>query len=483
VIASALTLALLCAPAAPAEIDVQLKTVDGELVCSIHTRGARPAEVLAEIARKSERALVGLDAGAPAEPIPVWLDERPLAYAVQTIAACAGLRAHVSISRIELDSDLGRDDDAAAFEDQCFSSYLRAIRAHPGHPLAAEGELVLGEIRLQRGDLRAAESHYRSVATRFAKSKEAPAALLHSGLILQRLGNWGEASQQFSALANLPQAHPYQARARLEFAHCMSERGEWRDALSVLDALENLYPTRLTSERQSRLYVRARALLAAKKDADAAQALAAADELGRSEEWDSGAMELRAEVLAHFGRHAESARAWLAFAQRCESQERSRAWVAAAQQSLAAGDALGVLCVQQLAKGTRAEDTIAALAEEACKEIGLATGEEAALGGDLLAQARSQVELGKHAKALALLEPLYLRREERPADSRLELVTLYARALAGEKGPDAAVAELRRNLASFSEPAAQKRLCSTAGELYEAARRFDEAIRAFGGQL
>ena len=480
---AALTL-LLSSTLPCSEVSVELKSVDGELVCTVHTRGASPAAVLAEIARKAERELVGLQADAPADPIPVWLDERPLAYAVQTVAACAGWRAHVNISRIELEQDLGRDDRAEDFDDQTFSAYLRAIRNHPRHALAAEGELVLGEIRQKRGDLRAAESHFAAVAARFENSKEAPEALLRSGLILQRLGEWSPAREQFSKLANLPQAHPYQTRARLEIARCMSENGDGRQALSVLEALDSVYPTKLTSERQSRLYVRARALLAANrnKEAEAAEALAAADELGRSEEGDGDAMELRAEVLAHFGRNAEAARAWLAFAQKAVGPEQLRAWVKAAQQSLEAGHALGVLCVLQLVKGTRAEGAVAALAETARKQLGL-PADEGGLGGDLLTGARLLLDQQKHKQALALLEPLYQRREERTADARLELVTLYARALSGVQGVDAAVTELRRNLDSFAEPAKKKSLCSTAGDLYEAARRFDEAVRAFGGQL
>lgn len=479
----ALLLASLCVPPQPAGIDVQLKTLDGEVVCTVHTRGASPAAILAEIARKSERELVGLDSAAPAEAIPAWLDERPLRYVVQTIAACAGLRAHVNISRIELEPDLGRGDALEAFEDQCFAAYLRAIRAHPEHALAAEGEMVLGEIREKRGDLRAAESHYRAVSTRYSQAPEAADALLRSALLLERLGDWDSAKEQFSALANLPQAHPYQARARLEIAHCMAETGDGRQALFVLETLDRIFPTTLTSQRQARLYVRARALLAAKKEAEAAKALSSADELGRNEEWDADAMELRAQVLAHFGRNSESARAWLAFAQKSTGQEQLRAWIHAAEQAHEAGDALGVLCVLHLAQGTRAETAIESLAESARKELGLSGGDDSALGGDLLAEARALVDQKKDARALALLEPLYRRREERPADSRLELVTLYARALAGEKGVDVGVAELRRNLDAFAEPEAKKRICSAAGELYESVGRFEDAIRAYGGQL
>jgi tetratricopeptide (TPR) repeat protein len=483
VIRAACLIAFLAVPPQPAEIDVQLKTVDGEVMCSVHTRGATPADVLAEVARKSERVLVGLDGVAPGEAIPVWLDERPLRHVVQTIAACAGWRAHVNIARIELDPDLDGGDAREALEDQCFAATLRAIRAHPEHPLAAEGEMVLGEIRERRGDLRAAESHYSAVAKHFEKSALAADALLRSGRIFERLGDWIAALEQFRALANLPQEHPYQARARLEIAHCMAENDDGRQALFVLDTLEKLFPTTLTSERQSRLYVRARALLASQREKEAARALASADELGRNEEWDSDAMELRAQVLARFGRHSESARAWLAYSQNAESQARLRAWVNAAQEAREAGDVLGVLCVQHLARGTRAEGALEAIAEEARKDIGLSGGDENSLGGDLVAQARALIEQQKGARALALLAPLYQRREERQADARLELVTLYARALAGEKGVDAAVAELRRNLDAFAEPAARKQLCSTAGELYETAERFDDAIRAYGGQL
>ena len=482
-IRSACLVAFLLVPSQPAEIDVQLKVVDGEVVCSVHTRAATPADVLAEVARKSERVLVGLEGVAPGEAIPVWLDERPLRHVVQTVAACAGWRAHVNIARIELDPDLGAGDAREALEDQCFAANLRAIRAHPEHPLAAEGEMVLGEIRERRGDLRAAESHYSAVAKHFDKSALAAEALLRSGQIFERLGDWTGALEQFRALANLPQEHPYQARARLEIAHCMAENDDGRQALFVLDTLEKLFPTTLTSERQSRLYVRARALLASDHEKEAVRALASADELGRNEDWDSDAMELRAQVLGRFGRHSESARAWLAYSQNAEREARLRAWVNAAQEAREAGDVLGVLCIQHLARGTRAESAIEAIAEEARKDIGLSGGDETTLGGDLVAQARALVDQQKGARALALLTPLYQRREERQADARLELVTLYARALASEKGVDAAVAELRRNLDAFADPASRKQLCSTAGELYETAQRFDDAIRAYGGQL
>ncbi|MBK7642511.1 MAG: hypothetical protein IPJ19_05595 [Planctomycetes bacterium] len=481
---TAFALLALLLPAAPApEIDVQLKTVDGEVVCTVHTRGAKPGDVLAEIARKSERVLVGPDENDAADLIPVWLDERPLSYVVQTIAACAGWRAHLNISRITLEPDLGRGDDARAFEEQCFASTLRAIRAHPDHPRAAEGGMVLATIHEKHGDLRRAESEYTAVATRFPGSKEAPAALLHSGLIDERMGDWNAAKLQFSTLANLPQEHPYQARARLEIAHCMAESGDGRQALFVLDSMDKIFPTSLSSERQSRLYVRARALLAARREGEAAKALSLADELGRNEEWDADAMELRAQVLAQFGRSAESARAWLALAQKSEGQEQQRAWIQAAQQSMQAGDSLGVLAVQRLAAGTHAATAIEPLAESSRKDLGLDSTDLHGLGGDPLAQARLLLLQEHQRQALTLLEPLYQRREERSADERLELVTLYARALAGAKTVDDAVAELRRNLDTFPEPAARKLLCSTAGELYEAAERYDDAVRAFGGQL
>lgn len=483
-IRAGLFLALLCAPLPRAsEVSVELKNVDDEVVCSVHTRRATAAEILAEIATKSGRELVGLDPNAPADAIPVWLDERPLAYVIQTVAATAGWRARVNISRIELEPDLELGDKADDFEQLAYISYERAVRAHPNHPLAAEGDFVLGQIRERGGDLRAAESHYKVVAARSDKPKQAPEALLRSGLIEEKLGDWNAAAEQFKALANLPQDHPYQARARLEIARCMAQGGDGRQAIFVLNSLDAVFPTTLTSERQARLYVRARALLAAQKQDEAVKALQAADELGRNAEWDADAMELRAEALAHFGRNAEAGRAWLAYAQKSSGPEKLRAWVNAAQQAREAGDTLAVLCVLRLAKGTRAEGAIQAVAEGARKDLGLSGSDDLALGGDVLAQAHALIEAQKTKSALTLLEPLYQRREERPLDARLELVVLYARALAGEQGVDAGVDELRRNLDAFGEAAAKKVLCGAAGELYESAQRFDDAIRAYGGQL
>lgn len=476
-------LALIAFSAAPADVDVLLKDVDGETVCTVHTSGASPAAVLTEIARKCGREISGLESAVGNEQIPVWLDERPLASVVQTIAACAGLRASMNLARIRLEPDLGRDDSAAAFEEQCAVSYLRALKAHPENALAAEGEMILGQIQERRANLRAANGHYQLVATRHERSPQAPDALLRSGLILERLGEWSAATAQFRTLANFPKDHPWRPRARLEIARCMAELGDGREANFVLDALERVFPTTLTSERQSRLYVRARALLAAKRQAEALEALQKADELGRNEEWAADAMELRAQALAHFERHAEAARAWLAFAEKAEREERLRAWVNAASESLAAGDALGVLCIQRLAAGTRAETAIESLAEEARKELGLAGSEEQTLEGDAIAEARILLDRHMARQALALLEPLYQRREERPLEMRLDLVALHARALAAEKDVDSALVELREALDSFTAPEHRQRLCAVAGALLEDAERYDEAVRAFGGQL
>ena len=483
-IRAALLLAFVCAPQPRTpEVFVELKTVNDELVCTVHTSRASAAEILTEIASKSSRELIGLDTSTPGDAIPVWLDERPLSYVVHTVAASAGWRVNVRNSRIELRCMPESEDPQVNLEQLCRSSYERAVQSHPDHPLAAEAELVLGAIRERNGDLRVAEGHYKRVIARKDNPKETPEALLRSGLIEEKLDNWKEAAELFRTLANLPQEHPYRVRARLEIARCLAQSGDPRAALFTLDALELVFPAKSTSDRQARMYVRARALLGAKRESEAIQTLRDADALGHSEEWDTDAMELRAEALAFSGRNAEAGRAWLAYAEKAVGDEKLRGWVNAAEQAREAGDTLAVLCVLRMAKGTRAETRIAGIAEEARKELGLSGNDDPALGGDLLAQAEALIDQQKTARALTLLEPLYQRREERPADARLELVVLYARALAAEKDVDAGVAELRRNLDAFPDAPARKRLCSAAGEIFEAAERYDEAYRAFGGQL
>ena len=60
---------------------------------------------------------------------------------------------------------------------------------------------------------------------------------------------------------------------------------------------------------------------------------------------------------------------------------------------------------------------------------------------------------------------------------------MYARALDESKGLDAALSALRRVWEELRTSAARKDVCVAAGELFEKHERFEDAARAYGGEL
>ncbi len=482
VIAS-LLLALLTA-AAPGGYELRLRDADGEVLCSLQAKSASVEAILNDIAERTSRSVTGLEGHGVLESVSVLLEERPLNQAITTVLGCAGLRARITSDSIEVLSDLGQRATADELDDQTEVSYLRALKSYPDDAGRARAEFTLAEIQERRGNDAAALAHYESVARDSADDALAPDALLAAGTILERMGDWHEATRPFSALANMPDFHPHQPKARLEIARCMTYTGDARQALFMLEALEQAFPAKSSKERQARLYVRARALNGTDQHGAALRALESAEAMGADPQENAPALELRAEALEHFGRPAEAARAWLSFSEHARSSDRDRALVNAARLSLDAHDWIAVLMIEKLARCSGAEGDIAASARAARQSLGL---EASDAGGsspetDLL-RAEELFNERLFRQATQACEALYRTRELFDESLFTRLVLLYARALDADRGVDSAIGVLRAAVRSLNEVESRKAVYVLAGELYESHELFDEAIAAYGGTL
>lgn len=466
--------------------DLSIREVEGDLIGSLNAKDADLGEILRDVATRTHKKLVGLERLGKLERVAVFLQDRPLTQLVFTLAGCAGARARVDATSIELMNDLSGGASVEELHEQATISYLRALRAHPEHPLGAEAELTLGSIQQEHGAVRAAVGHFELLVRNHPTSAHVPEALWRAGKLLEQLDDWNGASQKFTALANSPIEHSYASRARLELAHGFVRTGDPRQAVLLLDALDNLYPDVDASEHQSRAFVRSLALLGVGRHGEALRMLQRAEEHGSDPAWEAEATELRAEAFEHFERPAEAARAWLHLAQLPDDsggKRRERALVNAARLSDACGDAIAVLMIEQAAAGTGASNAIAPLADQARRALGLVTSSGSAALRSAIEQAESLLTAHLPRQAVQTLQRAWANRKGLTQEEIAELASLYVRALDADGGLEPALDLVQRASRELHLAAARAQLCRAAGELYQRHERFEDAARAFAGEL
>lgn len=482
----ALVLALSTAhAAAQGTYDLVVKEIEGDVFASLRAKNARIEEILTDVAGRTHKKLVGLERMGKSEPLTAELSDRPLNQLLYTVAGCAGARLRVNPTSIEVFSDLGGGASVEELEEQATIAYLRALQANPTHPQGARAELVLGGIQEKHGNLRAAVGHYELVSRNYPESDLVPESLWRAGSLLVRLSDWTGGATVFTRLANLEQDHVYPARARQELARCLAESGDARQALLLLDALDNLFPTTDSNELQARLFVRALALHGMGRHGDALRTLTRADEMGTAPEWEASAMELRATAFEHFDRPGDSARAWLRLTQLLDGAHRDEAFVNAARLAQAAGDPISVLMIERTARdaGSRAIDRIAPVALAAKQELGLAAPTPESRLEAALERARGYLSAHLAHQAVLALQSYWMEREKLDEPDVARLARLYAQATEEDTGLDDAIAILARAARELRMQEPRNLLLVTAGELFEKHERFDDAARAYGGDL
>jgi hypothetical protein len=193
-------------------------------------------------------------------------------------------------------------------------------------------------------------------------------------------------------------------------------------------------------------------------------------------------LQLRAEIASAMGELDEASRLWFAASRRAQPADAAHLLTLAADAAREAGDLVGLLFLERVAKGTAASAAIELMATEARNTLGLDPTLAQLAAPARVTRARELRAAGECGRAYIVLEPLLVDRTGLDEAQWLEAVELAARCADQEHGVERA-AQILRAAASQAQPDALRRLCLLAGELYEARELWDLAADAFGGRL
>ncbi len=462
---------------------VSVRTENDETLCTVKATQVGVDVLLRELAQKCGRDLVGLDASMVFDPIDVDLADRPLDITVDGLAGTAGLRSQVKSSSITLRPDLDDTASIEQLEDMAEVMFVRALRRFADSEGAAGAEMALGEIQESRQHDTAARSHYDALVRAHPDSPLVGEALMRASILRQRHGEWADAAAGWSQLANRPPPNPYAVKARIELTRCLAFQGDGHQALALIDALDRLMPSESKAETADRMFVRAAALVAADRGADALVALDAAMAAGLDQASGADALRLRAEAFERADMPGEAARAWLAWSSSGGGDDRRRTALARAARSASkAGDMLGVLFVERLAAGTSAEQDVLPVADGAREKLGLEV-KKVDVRAVRIDHAEELCISGEFDEALRALDTPWNERVSLSEPDLTRVVLVHARCTGAMVNAEAAVGELRLALDDVRYPENRRRIYLLAGELYENASQWELAAQAYGGRL
>jgi tetratricopeptide (TPR) repeat protein len=469
-------------PQSPSDFQIDVKTVDEEVTCTIHARHARVVDLLTDLCAKTARSLEGVDSIGTVPEIDVDLVDRPIAVVVDAMAGAAGLRAHVKSSAIRIEADLDENATAEQLEAMAEVAYLRALRRFPEGEPAAQAKMRLGETQERRKNDGAARAHYESLVRARPESPLAAEALWRLGAIHERAGEFGDAAVRYSQLANLPGPNPYSLKSRIALARSLANKGDGMQALALVDAIDRANPSVTKEDHAERLFVRVAALVSIGRGAEALDELDAAMRLGMAIASNPELRLLRARALSRAGLDGDASRVWLEIAERGEGASKHTAFVEAARSALAGKDALGVLFIERAAIGSGAEDEIAEISASARHMLGLPATTEPGME-QRITRAEEECASGTYAEALDTIGPAWRRRANLGESDVVRAAIVQARATDADRGIDPAIEILRVALSTVTEPEHRKRIYLLAGELYEHHLLWELAAEAYGGRL
>jgi tetratricopeptide (TPR) repeat protein len=490
-----LFLLLVLATQAP-NLQVSVKALEGETRCTITAEQVNPRAVFGALMREARplpgvRSLVvvGADNIPTAPLLDLTITNRPFGEALGILMGCVGLRLEQQAGTLTLVPEY---EDASSHRELLERSRRNLVSTFAAFPSTEVSPLILqamARVEDKLGLNEAAEAHLRQLAQDFPTSELVPSALAHAGRLLQQAGQWGEAKQVLSQLCNLPYAHDFYPNGLLELARCHAQLSEGRQGIRILDALNAIWPleeaTASPSEQAERHFVHAACLYEA---GDAGRALVLLDkcnELGHRGDLDPQVLPLRARALAAVGRPADASVAWLARSRTVKSKElQSSALVEAARLALVADDQLALDLIYARGVELGVEQALEGFRFQARASLGLDTdGMKPDSPAGLLLLGKVHLDAGRYEQALTSLLALKGHREELSESDNLKLNILLGRASHEVRGVDSAVAEMREGLSLLPRRGDRTQIYLYAAELYESAGRYEDAIAAYEGQL
>lgn len=464
------------------DFEVAAEIVEGRPWWTIRCQNAPLEKLLRHVGAEAGMTLEGLEALEEGRVVSADLRRRPFEQALEFVLGSAGLRFELRSDTLVLlaDSDQGTSSELFA---RASSAWSRASRRFPTAPEAAAAALAQGEIAEFEGDTIRAFEAYQGVIDDHPDAVEVAEAYMRSGRLLERLGNWSEASLQFRTIAGLEAGASHHAAARLELARCLTELGDPEDALHVLNSLEASHPADDSTEITARALVRAAALVGRDRPMEALRALAdlagPMDQLARHE-----ALRVRARALEGVGLPAEAGRAWLLFAEEADPASRLQAFENAARLALASDDELAVLFVVRAAEAHGLQSELSRYTREAERRLGQAAIDESHVLDveERIALGESALDDADFARAIETFEILFLARGALSEPLRARVSVGWARCLDHRSSLDEALGILRSAREAVGSADGRRILDLGAASVLEQHGMFDRAVRAYEGE-
>jgi hypothetical protein len=466
-------------------IHVEVRTTDEQQLVTLRAENAPLDQVMTRLTDELGYDLDGLAFARRPALVTVDLERRPLEQALRYLLGSVGLTYTLRAGAITVVSAETAEMERGEVLRLASVAYLRALSRHPDHALAAGARLDQGELAELQGYPGAALDHYQALIADFPRAPEVPAAYMRSGLVLERLGRWADAAEQFRAVANLKLALDLAAPARLELARCTIEVGDAESALFLLTALDANHPAGSAEERGRRALVRSLALARDGRHLEALRTLEGVEAALEGEDRIEG-LRVRAIALQGAGNPGDAGRAWLLYALEVAEPTRVYALEQAARLSLEAEDEMGALFVVRQAEELGHALRFAPYKAQAYERLGFATDVEARPLGmaDRVAAAEAELAAGDAAAASKLLSPYLAGASALDPDLRVRFAVAWARCVDAVQALDPALAHLRGVRTALAGDAHLERragLDVAAAELLERREMYDRAADAYRG--
>lgn len=481
---------------APSASEVRVEGEPGSETLTIDARFADLDAVVRQVANASGREARGLEVLSRHPEITAQLRGQDLRDAMRWIGLSVGMRITVTTSEIRVAEDLSPYPTRADLFARASAGYSMALRDHPesDHAPKAAWNRARIESELPGRELEAARA-FDEITERYPKSDLVPGALLEAGRLFGRAGVWNEAMARFDTLAGFPREHGHSVTARRLLADAYTRIAEAatnpvvaeenaRRALLVLDALDDIDPTRDLDERRMRSLVRSRAASLVGDPVAALRALDIAEKYSERGPSDPEIVRLRAGAFERAERYDDAVRAWLRHASLVEGADRQHALERAAEVSNRGGFPLAAIAVHRLADKSGMGESVQRHADAAYAALDLVPPRVDLFGDEeRLTRGESLVTKGMHDEAIDALRPLFDRRSTLGRDDHRRLAFAYAEALAARNRVDEAILALRLAAGEMTRGMDRRDVYLFASRLLEDAGEIDRAIAALEGRL
>ncbi|MEM7309975.1 MAG: hypothetical protein AAF682_25090 [Planctomycetota bacterium] len=465
-------------------IQVEIRIVEDDYVCSVNAENAPLDHVLGKIAGHIGYDVEGLELALRPTLVTVDLKSRPLEQVLEYLLGSVGLGYQLRSKTITVQPEPGDGADYDGLLQLTGVAYLRALTKHADHPLAPGARLDQGRVAELRGFPSAAMDHYQSLIEDYPHSLEVPEAYMRSGNLLRDQERWADAATQFRSLTNLETSGEYAASSRLELARCTVELGDAQNAIFLLNAVDQTHPVPPGPERNARTLVRSLALVGLGRHLEALELLEAAEHTLDGERRIEG-LRVRALALQGAGHPGDAGRAWLLYADAVAEPARVNALEQAVRLALDADDQMGALFICRQAEEYGHSVRFAPYRDEAYEALGFET--EASAGSsasERIAAAELALERADPGGAAREVRNLIVGAAALDPSLRVRLARVWAEALHAEQGLEEALAYLqgvRDGLAAPGEAEHRAQIDIQAAGLLERSQLYDRAADAYRG--